>query len=247
MKAENIVIQTKSSNEKVELIIREVSKVNELDVKAPVKLNLNGVLNCVSEFLSKRLDELDQINQKRCHILVNREKITIELIFNEHDEYLKGTVKGQLSIHPKFEEFGINTSKVWTPSQLGLFVKMNRSFFVDRETNMTLVTQLMNFTGNVNSQIEKSVKESGDRTDNFSQVVNSNLPKSFVLNIPIFKGYPSETLEVETFAQVSGREVAFVLQSPSANEVIEEIRDNAINEQLELIKEICPNIVIIEQ
>jgi hypothetical protein len=90
------------------------------------------------------------------------------------------------------------------------------------------------------------VKESGDRTDNFAQVVNSNLPKSFVLNIPVFKGMPVETLEVETFAQINGREVAFTLLSPGANQTLEEIRDKVIDDQLAQVREIAPNIAIIE-
>jgi len=72
----------------------------------------------------------------------------------------------------------------------------------------------MNFSATVNNKIERSVKENGDRTDNFAQLVNSNLPESFTLNVPIFKGMASESLEVETFAKVDGRDVAFTLLSP---------------------------------
>jgi hypothetical protein len=57
---------------------------------------------------------------------------------------------------------------------------------------------------------------------------------------------PAETLEVETFAKINGREVAFTLFSPGANQTLEEIRDRAIDSQLEQIGEIAPNIVIIE-
>lgn len=111
---------------------------------------------------------------------------------------------------------------------------------------MKLVSELMNFSATVNNKIERAVKENGDRTDNFAQVVNSNLPASFTLDIPIFKGMDSETLEVETFAKVSGREVAFTLISPGANQTLEEIRDKAIDDQLEQVKSIAPNIAIIE-
>jgi hypothetical protein len=177
---------------------------------------------------------------------VNREAIKLSLIINEDDEYGRGQVDGTLEAHPKFIEFGINTGKVWTPTELGVFFKMNRSFFPDKTINMKLVTDLMNFTATVNNNIERSAKENGDRTDHFAQVVNSNLPKSFVLNVPIFKGMNAETLEVETFAKINGREVSFTLLSPGANQTLEEIRDTAIDEQLEQIKEIAPNIAIIE-
>lgn len=81
---------------------------------------------------------------------------------------------------------------------------------------MTLVSACKNFTATVNNAIERSIKENGDRTDNFAQVVNSNLPESFTLSIPVFKGGNKENLEVETFAKIDGRNVAFVLMSPGA-------------------------------
>lgn len=247
MQNEKMQINLAPGMEKAEVIIREVTKVNELEVKAPIKLKLEGVIGSVVEFLSKRLDQKDQINQKRCHILVNRENISIKLVFNENDEYLTGSVTGTLAMHPKFEEFGINGYKVWTPSQLGMFFKMNKSFFADKSENMKLVHELMNYTATVNNSIQKAMKENGDRTDNFEQVVNSNLPKAFMLKIPIFKGFQAETLEVETFAQVNGREVAFILISPAANQAMEDVRDKVIDEQINAIRELCPDIPIIEQ
>lgn len=247
MKNEKLELNFAEGISKAEIVIREVEKVNELDVKAPLKLNIKGVISSVAEFLSKRKDQEDQINEKRCHILVNREKISIELIYNENDEYQTGSIKGTLEEHPKYKEFGINSGKVWTPTELGMFFKMNRSFFPDKSENMKLVSELMNFTAKVNNSIEKSARENGDRTDHFAQTVNSNLPASFTLTIPIFKGTQAESLEVETFAQVNGREIAFVLLSPAANQTMEDIRDKVIDEQLKKISDNCPNIAVIEQ
>jgi hypothetical protein len=247
MQNEKLQINLAPGMEKAEVIIREVGVMNELSVKPPIKPNIEGVINTVTEFLLKRKNEFDQINEMRSHILVNRDKISITLITNENDEYLKGTICATLAKHPKFEEFGINSGKVWSPAELGMFFKMNRSFFKNKEENMKLVTELMNFKATVDSKIERSLKESGDRTDNFSQVVNSNLPKAFTLRLPLFKGMEAEDIEVETFAQINGREVAFVLLSPGANQAEEEIRDKAIDDQLKEIREICPGIAIIEQ
>ncbi|GFI38279.1 hypothetical protein IMSAGC016_00039 [Muribaculaceae bacterium] len=168
------------------------------------------------------------------------------MITNEADEYTRGKVVGKLAYNPKFVEFGINSGKVWTPTELGLFIKMNRAFFADRMENMKLVSSLMNFTADVNNKIDRAVKENGNRTDNFAQVVNSNLPESFTVQMPIFKGLPSESIEVETFAQVNGREVSFVLLSPGAQATLEDLRDKVIDEQLEQVKEIAPEIAIIE-
>lgn len=246
MQNEKFQVNLSDGVQKAEIIVREVKEVNELPVLKPLKLAIAGTIGAPLEFLTRRMDQPDQINQKRCHVLVNREDISIKLVYNENDEYNTGTIKGVLEAHPKFIEFGINTGKVWTPTELGLFFKMNRSFFATREENMLLVSELMNFTASVNNNIQRAAKENGDRTDNFEQVVNSNLPKSFTLIVPLFKGNKAETIEVETFAKINGRDVSFTLLSPAAQATQEDIRDNVIDEQLAAIRDLCPDIAIIE-
>lgn len=247
MQAEKMQVNLAPGMNKAEIIIREVVSVNELPVKAPIRTNIKGVIGAPFEFLMKRKDQPDQINQKRCYITVDRDKIEISLIINETDEYTRGSVTGTLLVHPKFKEFGINNGREWTPTELGMFFKMNRAFFSDKAVSMQLVTDLMNFTATVNNSIEKSAKENGDRSDKFAQTVNSNLPKAFYLNIPIFKDFPTEILEVETFAQVNGREIDFILISPAANQTMEEIRDKVIDDEISKIRELTPDIAIIEQ
>ena len=245
MENEKIQIVLNEGVTKAEVIIREGQAVKELEPKAPIKVKISGVIGVLVEYLTKRV-KTGQFTQERSHLLVNREEIKLSLVINEDNEYERGQVDGILEFHPKFTEFGINANKVWTPQELGMFFKMNRAFFPDKATNMKLVTDLVNFSATVNNKIERSVKENGSQTDNFAQVVNSNLPERFTLTIPIFKGMKAETLEVETFAKINGREVAFILLSPGANQTLEEIRDKAIDEQLKQVREIAPDIAIIE-
>lgn len=247
MENEKLVLNFAEGTNKAELIIREGAAVKQLEPKAPVKTEITGVIGVVQEYLKKRINT-GQFKQERSHIIVNRDKITIKLVINEDDEYTRGTVMSKLSVNPKFLEFGINEgSKVWTPEQLGLFLKMNRAFFVDKNENLLLVSKLMHYEATINQQASQGVDANGSRTNSFSQVVESNLPPSFKIRIPIFKGHPAEDLEIETFAQVNGREVHFILLSPGANESLEAIRDKAIDEELEEIKEIAPNIAILEE
>lgn len=246
MENEGIKIVT-GDKEKVEVILRKVDKVNELPVKPPIAPLIEGTLTAPMEFLLKRIDQIDQINQKRCLVITDREKMSISLITHDNNPYLQGKITGTLEVHPKFKEFGINGGKVWSPTELGLFLKMNRAFFKSKEENMKLVTELMNFKAKVDNVIERSVKEKGDRTENFSQVVNSNLPEKFSITIPLMKGYPKEEIEVETFAQINGREVAFILISPGAQETMDLVSDKAIDEQLTIIRGIAPDIAIIEK
>lgn len=230
-----------------ELTMREGAAMKLLDPKPPVKIDLAGVIGVPVEFLSKRVSEADQINPKRCHVLVDREKVSITLITAENDEYETGKVVGKLSQHPKFAEFGINSGKGWEPNELGQFFKMNRAFFPDKAANMKLVTDLKNFEANVATKIERQKSEKGDFKDNYSGVVMSNLPEAFTVQLPIFKGMPAETIEVEFYASVNGREVTLQLISPGACQLLEDLRNRVIDEQIERIRGLSPEIAIIEQ
>lgn len=229
----------------VEVIVREGVAPEQLEQKAPIRTYIEGTIGSVAEYLSKRINT-QQFEQQDCHIIVDREKVSLKLALNECHPYRSGIVTGKLSHNPKFLEFGINAEKSWAPAALGLFIKMNRAFFPDRETNMKLVTTLMNFTATINSKVDRAIQENGNRSDCFTQIVNSNLPASFTIEMPLFKGMPAETIEVETFAQVNGRDVSFVLLSPGAQATLEELRDKVIDAELAKIREIAPDIAIIE-
>ena len=246
MEERKINVQLAPGQDHVTLTVLEGPAPKRLDDRAPVKCNIEGTIGAVREYLEKRVDS-GQFLQVNCHILVDWEKASISLIFNEKDDYERGKVVGTIQINPKFKEFGINDfSHRWAPRELGLFFKMNRTFFPDRTENMGLVTTLMNFTANVNSTIQRSIKATGDSADCFTQAVDSNLPATFNIRIPVLKGGKNEDLEVETFASISGREVSFVLLSPDAAAVIEDVKATAIDQELKAIREIAPDIAIIE-
>jgi hypothetical protein len=237
----NIVL----SEGQTEVVLREGVAAKVIDPKPPVKTKIAGTIGAPVEYLQKRIGTA-QFTQERSHLIVNRECISLSLIINEDDEYTRGEVHGKLEYNPKFQELGINQGKKWTPVELGLTLKMNRALFADLHVNMKIVSELMNFTAKVNNSIQRLASENGNRIDNFEQVVESNLPKSFFLKMPIFKGCAEETIEIETFASINGRDVGFMLISPAASAAQEDMRNRIIDKQLEAVKEIAPNIAIIE-
>ena len=164
----------------------------------------------------------------------------------DETNYYRTKISGTLEASQEIKAFGINTDKSWESSKLSQFFKMHRSFFKDKTENMELVSKLKNFKAKINQDIERSREENGSKVDNYSQVVDSNLPKSFKLNIPLFKGFAPEEIEVEIYADVDGRNVSLSLVSAGANEAIEEYKNRVIDEQLDGIRQIAPDIVIIE-
>lgn len=238
----NVVVPRNYNGTPIEVVLREGKAPIALDPKEPVPVNIVGTIDSPLRWLEKRVGLIDQ---KQANITVNRDNMRISLVDRETDFYNNGII-GVLQLSKEMKEFGINTDNTWEPNKLSLFIKMHRAFFTDKSQNMQLVSILKNFKAKVNQGIERSKEENGSKVDNYSQVVDSNPPKSFKLNIPLFKGFACEEIEVEIYADVDGRDVSLSLVSAGANEAIEEYKNRVIDEQLDAIKEIAPDIVIIE-
>lgn len=231
----------------IEIILREgtAAKAPEvLATKAPESISVSGIISTPFDWLLKRVDTIDQ---KKANIRVNREKMSIELIINETDGYNKNTISGTVQLSDVFAKFGINNeSKAWEPARLGQFLRLNRGVFEDKEKCMVMVSALKNFTANAKSEIQKQQDPSGSRAEVFRQQVESNLPKSFSVVLSVFKGTPKETIDVEFDHYLSDGDVYLQLISPGANEMVESYRDTCIDQVLVKIKEIAPDIAILE-
>lgn len=238
----NVVVPKDYNGAPIEVVLREGTAPKALDPKAPIPVNITGTIDSPLRWLEKRVELMDQ---KQANITVSRDNMKISLVDKETDYYNNG-ITGVLQPSKEMVEFGINSEKQWEPIKLSQFFKMHRAFFKDKAENMTLVSLLKNFKAKVNQDIERSKEENGSKVDNFSQVVDSNLPKSFKLNVPLFKGFACEEIEVEIYADVDGRDVSLSLVSAGANEAIEEYKNKVIDEQLNAIRQIAPDIVIIE-
>lgn len=231
----------------IEVILREgaAAKAPEvLPTKAPESISVAGVISTPFDWLEKRLDTIEQ---KTAHIKVDREAMTIALTVNETDAYTKNTITGKVQLSEVFEKFGINDDKkAWAPGKLGQFLRLNRGVFEDKEKCMVMVSNLKNFIANAKSEIQKQRDPSGSMAEVYKCQVESNLPKSFSVCLSVFKGTPKERIEVEFDHYLSDGEVYLQLVSPGANEVVEAYRDSCIDQVLEKIREIAPDIAILE-
>lgn len=238
----NVVVPKDYNGAPIEIILREGKAAEQLPNREPINVEINGTIDTPLRWLEKKVELIDQ---KKAYISVSRDDMSIALVDKEND-YYSNNIAGGLEASKEMKAFGINADKRWEPIKLSQFFKMHRAFFKDKTENMTLVSTLKNFKAKVAQDIERSKEENGSKTDNYSQVVDSNLPKSFKLNIPLFKGFACEEIEVEIYADVDGRDVSLSLVSAGANETIEEYKNRVIDEQIEAIKNIAPDIAIIE-
>lgn len=244
MSQEKFIVNMAEGQTRAELVIRQLTESNELKVKPPELICIAGVPGTIARFLEQRVSLL---NQKECHILVNREKLRIGLHIDEKNPHGSDYVEDKLEYHHKLIEFGINTGKKWEPNDLGHFFKLNRVYFLDRAENMALVSALKGFEAKVAVSIEKVKNESGSFADNYSGAVTSNLPGAFKLNLPVFKGASPESLEVEFWAHVNGRDVSLELVSAGAVQIMEESRDRIFDAEISKIEEVAGDIAILEQ
>lgn len=220
------------------LVIREDAAII---VHEKSLVDISGILDTPARWLEKRMPLHLPLE---ANVIVDREEMTIALTTEERDHFATH-IKGSLEYHPIFIKFGINDGSYITPAQMADKIKMNRSFFENKTVAMSLVSQLKNFKAKVDMDIEKSNDNRGNRTELLQQTVTSNMPESFKMSLPIFKGEAKKTFEVEVYIEATTLECTLI--SPEANEEMEYLRDNAIEAVLARIKTVDDNIVILEK
>jgi len=236
------------TKEKLEIIRREgvASAPKEpLPTKAPEVYGMTGVIDTPANWLEKRIKCIDI---KKANVEVNREEMTVKLTINEDDAYNKNSFIGTVAFSQIFEKMGINNGqKAWIPAELGQFFRINRHIFRDKEECMLLVSKLKNFMATTNAKIQKMKDPSGSRAEVYNSSVESNLPKSFIIDTSIFKGTAKESIEVEFDHFIKDSDVYLQLISPGASELVEAYKDKCIDSVLDRIKIVAPEIPILEK
>jgi hypothetical protein len=209
-----------------ELIIRQG---DALPLKEPVKISIDGQLSSILNYLINNTDHITP----RSMIVVNRDfkKIT----YYEDPQNVYGSIViGILHLSKEFKLFGINSGDSMTTFEIADLIRMNRSCFEDKTKAAELVTILRSFKAKVDKDVENSDDKRGNITLLRRQAVESNLPGSFNINIPLFKGMGKEIIEIEI--DINPDDLTCSLVSPQAAEIIQTITDGLIEAQLKDLK-----------
>jgi hypothetical protein len=220
-----------------ELIIREGQAVKATE---PIKVEITGVIDAPFKWIEKKASVMKLID---CNVQIDKNNGNIILVINEKDAY-SDIITGKLEYHPDFIKFGINSGTQVSSHELAENIKMFRSCFKDKDTAMKLVKDLRNFTAKVNKELEAFKDDRANYALKKSQIVETNLPESFILTVPIFKGQEKQNIEVEI--NIDADKLTCSLISPSANDYIAEFKDAIIDEQIRKIQELVPELVILE-
>jgi len=220
-----------------ELVIREGKASDPIN---PVNVLIEGNIDSPLWWLKKKLSV---INIVLCHLLVDREKGVMSLYVDDKGP-ATDCIKGRLDLHPDFVKFGINTGAQIDSHTLAEKIKMYRSCFKDKSTAMKLVSDLRNFTAKINKELEAIKDDRANYSLKKSQIVDTNLPDSFILVVPVFKGEKKQEIKIEI--NIDANTLNCSLISPDANDYISEFKDSIIDEQIEKILAIQPGLTIIE-
>ena len=212
-----------------------------LPLKEPKAVSISGTIDAPARWVEKRKDDIVSAD---AHVLVDRDRMSITLKTDENSAYMDQIV-GTLTLSTEMQEFGINTGEYMSCFDMADRIKQLRTYFETQQEAMKLVTELRSFKAKIDKELELSDDKRGNQTIMRAQTVESNLPKSFKVNMPIFKGTEKRTFEVEV--EINPNDLSCTLVSPNAHDIVVQERDSQMDGVLVRIAEAAPNIVIIEQ
>ncbi|SHG28399.1 hypothetical protein [Flavobacterium johnsoniae] len=199
-----------------------------------------GAINSVFEYLSKKIVKTEIIENSKIEFCYD--KLYINLLYDARQRN-PDLIEGSLKLHPDLLKFNINSGKPYGTYELSDFIKMNRHYFENKDYAMKLVSQLRDFEGKVSRDLEQKGDDRGNKRALINQVVESNIPASFILELPVFVGQNKIRLEVEVSINAS---FECTLISPDLKELIDIKSKEILGEQLKLIRDLHPELKVFE-
>jgi hypothetical protein len=222
-----------------QLIIR---RGDALPLHHPTNTLLQGTISAPSRFIKDRHADF---KKNKSHCIINRSDRSIRLELNEQSSVGNYVIIGSITLGNKLLSLNINSDcSPYTPKELSKKLKMLRSIFPDKAGHGKIVSALRNLEAKVNQAINSNDDTKGNVKESFDQTVESNIPESFKIKVPILEGEKAVEFEVAVILEVnSSREISCFLESIDAADMIEKEVDKRMDEEIELITEYA---VIIE-
>lgn len=243
METGNAKINVAVENGVKELVIRH-GQAEELQ-----KLHYRGYgiesawIGAVNEYLQRAGIEPELI--KDSFVTFSYEDLYINLEFNVRFG-LQDKINGVLKLHPDLKKWDINSGKPYTNLELAQFIKMNRHYFDEPAEAMTLVSELQQLKVKTERDLERADNRKGDSRAVIAQkVIESNIPDFFTLKLPVFVGAEAVKFPVEI--EVNAHDFGCVLISPSLKQIIDQETKAIIDEQLDKIRTLYPELRIFQK
>lgn len=223
-----------------ELIIRHGDAE---EIVYPKPLAISGTLAAPFQFLQGR----GELDEKKIHLLIDTNNSQIQLVVGDIDPHTTHKITGSLSFNPELRAFEINTAKRWSVRDFIKFCRERKFFFNNPTEHSKLVDGLMKWSANV----ETLVKEWNDNKGNSLFQLETRVKKadgfieSFMLNIPIFQGYPKVVFKVEIGLDPKHTGVDLFLISDELMTLIYQERERIITDEVKKFEKYSFSKVVI--
>lgn len=229
---ENQNVKTMIENGILQLTIFEGTAPEQFN---PKPVDISGTITAPAIFLDRREGEFEA---KKAHCMASLTDGTISLVVNEQSVVDKYTVKGIISIGKRFKELGINTDTAYSPTQLSQKFRLLRSIFESNAEHLKITTLLRSLKAKINREIEQNDDNRGNTGAIFKQTVESNIPESFQLNLPLLEGEEPTTIDVSVILEAKNSDILCYLESVDAAEIIDNTRTKLVKEEVEKIDKV---------
>lgn len=209
----------------------------------PTRLEVFGHITCVVEYLERFYNpewlqglEQQRIDPKTAIIICDQGDMKIVFKNNPNDPF--GTViTGKLEISPELQSFNILTPKDYNTEEFKKLLRYSKRHFAEPDKYNELLLAYQKLRIKTNSEITNNNDNRGNVSIGFEKVVDGhNIPNSFVLNLPLFKGQKKELFRVEICISVTEASARFWLESPELFELIDERKKEIFEEQIKPFK-----------
>lgn len=237
---ENLTLKVENAGN--EIIIREGTALPQV---APKKIEIVGDIKTVSTFVNLRYKATESagrqtINKDLAIVEVDKKKRTIVLSLDPTDPY--GTViTAKLEPNPDLEQFHINGKQQFSQRELINLLKFSRLYFEDFGKHGDLLKAYTAFTAKTSTNLSNDSDNRGNKNFAFDKKVETGLPATFIMNLPIFKGQAPKRFMVEICVDVTDAAASFWFESIELAELMELDGEMILNEELKA----CSNYVVI--
>jgi len=227
MKDLNITLN--STNDTVTILEGEALKQ-----MPPERINIVGDIKTVNTFLAIRKAQgsgVQEIDKSKAIVLVDKKQLTITLRVDPENHY-GATVVAKLEESDELRQFGINTTKTFTKKELVNLIKFNKLFFDSAQEHAEMLSAFQKISSEVNIKATDTSDDRGNKENNYIKSVTTNAPTHFILNIPIFKGYPRYSFRVEVCLDVNDGSPRFWFESVDLHNIKMALSETIFTEQL---------------
>ena len=206
-----------------------------LDPKHPKKIQIEGNIDAVKEFLTKRTaingQVLQNLDKEKAVIIVDEDKMHIQLLLDPENQ--DGTeVMAKLEFTTYLKDFHINGQKTFSREELVKLLRFSKLLFDDADKHEALLKAYQTFDFSASIQAAIDTDQRGNKKGSLTKVISTNLPADFILGLPIFKGQPKETFRVEICYDTTDASIKFWFESVELAQLIDQRKIEIFEESL---------------